>query len=259
MFKIKDLNHKLSEFLSDKDLLSLTLINKYSYYHVFDEKYWKRKFNKYDYNIQFNIYNENWKKYYYLISKWLNEGDHIKSINFAIHEDRSDLLKMIYIRNKYQKTQTIYDWSGQNKDIFDPMTEIIEEDSVRCFDYIYDPSKYYTFLKIKHVILIHSHKILNYLSKDIKEDHAHLILKNNCEKCAENLINEKYTNYEFLNRIKNYEDIYKIYNKPFHNIIKCIQDIDQIKSRALEENNFELIKALTKYTSQFSDFIHKND
>lgn len=261
MFKIKDLNHKLSEFLPDKDLLNLSLINKYSYIDVFNEEYWKRKFfNEYanEYIIQFNIYNESWKKYYFLIRKWLNEEDHITSINFTIHEDRSDLLQMIYIKNKYNKSNPIYGWHNQGRNFLDPMTEIIETDAIQCFVYIYEPAKHYNYILVKNVILIHSHKILNYLSNYIKKDHIYLILKHNCDKCTENLKLEKYANYEFLNNIENYKRINEVYNKLFHDIVKKIENIDQFKSQALHENKFDMIKALTKYTSQFSDFVIEN-
>jgi len=256
MFKIKDLNHKLSDFLADKDLLSLSLLNQYSYYNVFDEKFWKRKvFSTFNYNIQINIYEENWKYYYFLISKWLNYEDHIESVSFAIHEDRSDLLKMIYIKNNYKRNSPIYGWSNQNKNLLDPMTEIIEEDSIRCFDYIYTPAKHHIYILVKQVILIHSHRILAYLSDNIKKDHVYLILKHNCDTCAENLVNKKYANYDFLRNFGNYSQINETYNKPFHNIVKCIKNIQEIKNQALEENRFDLIKAMTRYTSQFSEFV----
>ena len=162
---------------------------------------------------------------------------------------------MIYIKNKYNRNNPIYGWNNQNKNLLDSMTEIMERDAIHCFEYIYEPAKHYTYILIKNAILIHSHQILAYLSKDIKKDHVYLILKHNCHTCAENLVNEKYANYDFLKNVENYSQINNVYNKPFHDIVKYIKNVDKIKSQALEENRFELIKAVTRYTSQFSDFV----
>ncbi len=255
MIKIKDLNHKISDYLDDRDILSLNSVNKY-YYNVFDDIYWKRKFyKKFNFDIEINIYNEPWKFYYLLIVKWLKKHDHVSSILFAVSKDRSDLLRMIYLKNNY-KSNIIRGWSNIKRESIDVTDEVIEEDAINCFKFIYKINNYYKFLLISKSIMYHSHNILLYLKENIKKDHILLIFRNNCLKCSEIVDFKKYANYNFINLIPVKDLIYinSIYNIPFHIFVKEIKDVKKIKSKLLEYNNFEAIKAITKYTSKFSDF-----
>jgi len=54
----------------------------------------------------------------------------------------------------------------------------------------------------------------------------------------------------------NFDHINKEYNETFHILVKNIKNINEIKSNALEENRFDILKAIAKYTSRFSDFLY---
>ena len=239
---IKDLVYELSKYLSDKDILSLSLTNKY-YYNIFDEKYWKRKFvNNINYeDINYNLYDERWKFYYLLVSKWLKNKDPISALKFAISEDRSDLLNILFLKYNYDKGKYIYDWyTGKS---FSPMMEVLEDDSINCFKFLYNSELYHNYIIVKDAILKHSHKILVLLKNKIIEDHVIMIINQNCKKCAKNVNFQRYANYNFLKKL-DYTYINTIFNIPFSILVKYI-DIDKDKDKNISN-------AINKYKNYFN-------
>ena len=262
---IKDLVYKIAVLLEDRDVKNLSLINKHYYTNIFNEDFWKKRlYTKFNDILpeKVNIYNESWKKYYFLVDKWVNEIDLIKSVKFVISEDRSDLLRMIYTRWKQIYNANIYDWNRKNNDKFlNPYLYAIRKDSINCFNTFISENGNFEppfYLELNEALFHDSHKIIKHLSKYIKSLHIITIFNNNCETCgkiAENIF-EKYTGeIIYLLTMLSYknvvEKLLKGDNKPFSMFVNKIpyKKLLEYKNKALERNKPEVSKCLTIYTS----------
>lgn len=179
IFRIKDIDYKFTEFLDNKTLFSLKVVNKY-YVKIFDDKFWKRRFfyfyKKYikldDKYI--NIYKQNWIKYYKLTSYLYNFKNLAISLYDSIIMDSPDLFYLLINYNKL-KTNKLFN-SGKYKDIeaynytsknnlrFLPINLIIEKDSVNCFKFLIKEQnkKLYEYY-FENSIRNKSHNIINYM------------------------------------------------------------------------------------------------
>lgn len=255
MITNKDVNHKLAEYLTDIDLLSLNSINKY-YYKVFDDQFWRRRFlDFYSKNLaenlpeNYNVYNESWKKYYFIVKKKLDKDRYDNAIKFCIEEDRVDLLEMIY--NKYKCSyKIINNHVTDTKSWFSPISYSIKKDSYRCFEYIFkNISTYFTHIYFRIAILNHAHKIVEYLFEETIEKQLLFVFDENCLICAKILENKflKYQdkimnilydcNPDFIKNLKNH--------KTFTLFIRKIKDrLPEYKKRALEKERFDIFDIL---------------
>jgi len=267
IFGLRDLDCKIAEYLSDEDLKSLNRVNKY-YMKIYDNAFYRRRFyhfyNSYLFSstVEMNIYNESWKKFYFCTMKWINECDHIKSVEFCIEEDRADILSLIFIKNNYRKNGTIYGWCDPKQNCIVPVIHCIKKDSLNCYKYINDTmciDDYQNFYR-----KYHAHKIKQYWyekemmnSEQIYRE-ALFAFKNDCE-CCYNIIKDKIEfndMMELLIFMNDKQFCYKKYNKTFHLFVTNISysKIIKYKEIAMKNNRLDIIKLLTKYSSPFSNF-----
>jgi len=256
MIGIKDLDRKISDYLEDKDVLCLISLNNY-YEETFDEQYWKRRLlQKYsDYLPEkYNIYNENWKNYYLMISDFFMKQDYYDVIKFSIEEDRVDLLEIFH--KKYDcSLNIIRDWY-RRRESYLPFNIAIKNDSIECFKYICENLNVYSpSLSLSNAIRNHSHKIVNNLKEYSTEIHITLLFEVDCLECAKSL-EEYFYKYSIINSLHLYRIIDKLLekdNKSFHLFLNKLsyEDIYEYKKIALASDNFNVCKCLTKYTSYF--------
>ena len=254
MIGIKDLDRKLSDFLEDKDVFSLICVNKY-YSKVFNEEYWKRRLISKFSDIlpkNYNIYNETWKKYYLMVSHFLNQ-DYYTSITFCIKEDRVDLLEIFY--QKYNCNLNILrDWYKKRESCI-PINLAVENDSIKCFKYISENLEIYSpTLNLSRALDYHAHNIVDYLKEYIEEGHIMSIFEHDCLVCAEKLNKFFYKNdiiYELHYYKTLVEKILKIYNETFALFVKNINydELLKYKNACLKRNHYDVAKCLTKYTT----------
>jgi len=250
---IKDLNHKLTEFLDDKDLISLMIVNKY-YYNVFDEAYWKRRLLKNFSEFlpeKYNIYEESWKSFYLIVSKWLNATPYF-SIYFAIEKDRLDLLQVIYKKHK-----TSHGLIRCGVLCMSPAKLAVEKDSLNCFKYICENLTVYSvYLYLNKAIENHSHKIVEHLKGYTTEHQILKLFQMECPKCYE-ILKENFHLYERQTIQLLYENNFTVnkllneHNKIFEAFAKQIpyKRLIYYKHEAMERNNYNIAKCLTKYTT----------
>jgi len=179
IFKLKDIDYKFTDFLDNKTLFSLSIVNKY-YIKIFDNKFWKRRFY-YFYkkhinlnNVYINIYNQEWNKYYKLTTHLYNFQNLAISIYNSIIIDSPDLFYLLINFNKL-KTNKLFN-TGKYKDIeaynyiskselrFLPINLIIEKDSINCFKFlIKEQNKNLYEYYFENSIRNKSIKIVNYM------------------------------------------------------------------------------------------------
>ena len=250
---IKDITYKITENLDDKDIINLSLINKYHNKILNEEEYWRRRFFTKFKNIlpdEVNIYKENWKKYYFLVNKWLSDDSIIDSIKFSIKKDRCDLLSMIYTKYDRDYKMNFYEFD-KNCNILNPQYFCIQNDSIKCYK-LYNPKP----SSLGDCIDLDSHKILEYLSEYIIEDDLINLFNKGCEICAKILEKhfDKYTS-KVINLLFIYKNTISIIlegnNKAFSIFVNRIpyKKLLKYKNKALNMNRLDIIKCLTLYTS----------
>ena len=266
IFKVKDLDVKLAELLTDKDLESLNRVSKY-FLRIFDEAFYKRRFYiflktlpKHSILPEMNVYNEPWKKFYNLTKCALQHDKHSRKIEKAIEEDRSDILSLIF-RNYEHKDNSIYDWDDRTKDWIDPIQLTISKDSARCYAYLLQFSiGYYPNSVFKN----HSHKIIH--SKNFQEilslkERINAIIysfENGCEKCYSALytpdLQDKVIDELYDTDVVSLLPLLDLTaSSPFSVFMDSIpyDDILKYKEVAIYRDRFYLIKLFTIYSSYF--------
>ena len=263
IFKVRDLDVKLAEILSDKDLASLNRVSRY-FLRILDEAFYRRRFDKLvkslpNYSIlpEMNMLEESWKRFYNVTQYALDFNKHSLKIESAIEEDRADVLALIF--RKYQhKDNSIYDWEETDKDWIDPIQLTIDRDSVKCFSYLlqftigYYPTS--VFKKHSHKI-IRSEKFQELLG--VKERINAIIdsFENGCQACFSAL-------YSSNLQDKIIDELYNVNIIPFLDLNSSssfstfmnsisYDDVLKYKEVAIYRDKFYLIKLFTIYSSYF--------
>jgi len=260
---IKDLVYMIAEKLEDDEVINLSLISKY-YNKIINENFWKKRFfskneitNTIMDNIELNIYNESWKKYYFMVKKIVTDENHIGNIKFIIDEDRSDLLIIFYKKHGYHYNMNIYDWNN-NVGFINPLDHCIKKDSIKCFKVFKEFFPISNFLN--SCIIYDSHKIIEHL---LDSEYPHpasdiiIVLNKQCETCAKLLEKKNLFDMDVIIKIL-YTNSYIVDNiingnKIFSYFVKKIprEKMEKYKNDALERNRFDVIKCLTMYTMPF--------
>ncbi len=265
IFGIKDLDHKLAALLDDADLKNLNLLNKSSL-RIYDNAFYKRKFLQYlqsfdNHSILPEMNITEWRKFYYAVKKCLKTESHVATIYKLIEKDRDDLLSLMFRKYKYS-SDTIYDWSGGEKDYVFPMARVIFQDKEKCFNYLFQFGK----LDMDAVFTNHAHKIMNCekfqnsLTVPIKTMSIIDIFKNGCLTCFNSIYDEELKK-DVINLLYN---LYLIeishllceYSASFSAFMKTWTEDELLyqRNRALHENRYDLVKLYTTYTSRFSEY-----
>ena len=262
MIPIKDVNHKLSEFLDDADLFSLSQVNTY-YHRIFDEAYWRRRFFHNFSNFltdgqKYNLYDESWSKYYRLLYTWSRKPTY-NAVVFAIEKDRADLLSIIYKKNSLKYENTVYDWSKKMSNFMTPVSEAVSQDSIHCFRLIVKNLNYYIpELSLNDAIICSAHKIVEELVNYANNRAIISMMRQDCLICAgllepyiekhiDKVIDYLFQNPEFVRGIT--ENVNKCFDLFVHKL--SLDEMDHYKKEALNRNRYDVIKALTKYTTPF--------
>lgn len=265
---LKDLDQKLAEFLSDADLSNLNSINRY-YFRIYDDAFYRRRFYQF-YNsfpfsstVEMNIYAQRWKKFYYLVKKWLAETDHVKSICYCIDEDRVDILSLIYIKNNYRKDTRIWDWEKAKAFYIVPPEYCLKRDSCKCFQYF---DNIYVEEYQEYYQQYDPHNIKSFWYKNGKMSVEEIIneiifsFETNCETCYNIFQDNIEANSIFYRLFSIPANAFLEYNKPFSLFIKNIphSKILEYKNIALQKNRFDVVNLLTLYSSPFSNPIQRS-
>lgn len=177
IFKIKDLDYFLATLLDDETLFILNICNKY-YYNLFNEDFWKKRFNmKYREYIRLednyiNVHREKWKKYYYITHILLKEREINKSIYYSISKDLPDLFYLIIFK-KDINPYVLLNYGGSilfSGMSFIPINTMIYKDSINCFETFFSLERYNPSFYLDIAIERKSHKISNYLQKFVELD-----------------------------------------------------------------------------------------
>jgi hypothetical protein len=199
---IKDIDYKISSFLKNNYIFTLSHVNTY-YFKLFDEKYWKNKLVK---EHRINFYNEPWKFYYFIVEKNLKDGV-IESVESVINENRPDILKFIFTQNEYDKTFSTFLITSEGA-FSAPFDISIKNGSLECFKYlvsIVNPSKHSYSYFLSSSLIYKKLNITEFLLEKIKLKRTHIQIG----------LNHNYV--EFFTFI-NYEHIQHI---NVYNVLSC--------------------------------------
>jgi hypothetical protein len=259
ILKVKDLDVKLAEILDDKDLRSLNEVSKY-YVRILNDSFYRRKFDKLLKTLpkftnmpEMNMYKETWKRFYNVAKYALEPNEHRKKIEFAIIQDRDDILSLIFLKYGH-KDNSIYDWEETGNDWIDPIQLAISKDSAKCFTYLLEFTLgYYPTAVFNN----HAHKII--ISKKFQEV-LHLRERINgiissfetgCKSCYSSLYTSDLQD-TIVNELYDV-DVIPFLHSPFSIFMKSIprDDLLRYKDIAIDSDRFDLIKLFTIYSSIF--------
>lgn len=247
---LRDLDHLLSRNLDEKTLLNLSHVNKY-YYTLYDDKFCSDRYCE-KYGIKETIDKKTYFENENALKMPKEEG-----LKFAVINDRADLLHLICSLNGKQAHHIFYmDWT-------------IENDSIDCFKYLFQSSVLESFAS--HVgelcIIYKSSKILRYLFQ-------YNLVKGVPQKMYRSFINgypefvelsiDKGVTQETVNdvvdmltySVDDISDWCVNYNEAFGSFARAlsVEQIQSIRSLALERDRHHVIKLFTVYRSPFSEF-----
>jgi hypothetical protein len=183
IFIIKDINYKLIDFLTIKDIFNISHVNKF-YFYFLNIKLWKiifyKKINSYTTLKEkyINYYDENWKKYCITLHNFLNNNNTVLSIYKTIKNDYLDIFLFILNFNnlniynffnsgKYEDPES-YNIKSDKILRFNCIELSIEKNSLNCFKYLYKRNqidKNLITFYFERAILKKSDNILKYLLK----------------------------------------------------------------------------------------------
>ena len=248
----KDLYHYLSNYLNDKDILALSNVSSISR-RYFDDKYWKRKLSRYPRVEHMNVFQDDWKYFYFYVSRCLQSKDHINIVKKLIDEDRYDILEMFYLFHSYPKSMTFYDWATFSRANLYPVLYAATKDSVNSFNFLKEDNCLISEIAIKH----HSHKVLSHVIT-INPQHILQIIQTDCMECYK-AVSDRILEDDIMQQLffckKTKQHIIETGSSVFSYIIRKVEDskIQEWKNIALDGDNFDVIKCLFKYRSPFND------
>jgi hypothetical protein len=287
IFGYKDLDYLLAEILDTKSLARFSITNKY-YYGLFNDKFVTKLYiQKYSSitnlvrkDITRKIYFENEKILYDIHQTFLACTEpfnftlllcEIKKVNsqshdFPILHDRDDLLCLM--EHFHHKN---FNYTNSQKSISRSVLvfDVIEKDSVKCFEY------FMQFMKLEDnfinmAVRNKRDKILTYIS-NIKYntiftiERIFLSFKYNSPKLIELYLKEyKYFDSKTLREIMQLIDYSpndisiwrEKFNPAFNLFIKSLNSLqlERIKANSLVRNKFDTLKLISKYTSILNPF-----